>query len=136
MAYNVRNIDVLDLRRSTGIGVALPFNAAGVFKTVYKTKEQLKYNLINFLLTDRRERIFNPNFGANIRATLFEQIAEETVDDLDIIIRNGVAQYFPNVIITNLTIIPNPDQNSLKIQFSYTINNTGDSDNILIELNG
>jgi hypothetical protein len=49
MAYNLRNINVLDLRSSTGIGVALPFNAPGVFKTVYTTKEQLKYNIINFL---------------------------------------------------------------------------------------
>lgn len=136
MAYNLRNINVLDLRPSTGIGVALPFNAPGVFKTVYTTKEQLRYNLINFLLTDRRERIFNPGFGANIRASLFQQVSEETIDDLDTIIRNGIAQYFPNVIITSLNFIPEPDQNLLKIQFSYTINNTGDSDNILISVNG
>ncbi len=63
MAYNLTRRNVLDLRPSTGVGVALPFNnPRGVFKTVYTTKEQLKYNLINFLLTDKRERIFNPNF--------------------------------------------------------------------------
>lgn len=136
MAYNLRNINVLDLRPSTGIGVALPFNNPGVFRTVYTTKEQLKYNIINFLLTDKRERIFNANFGANIRASLFEQITEETREDLDQQIRTGIASYFPNVIITSLSFGGDPNKNLLTIQFSYTIANTGESDNILISLNG
>ena len=40
MAYNVRNINVLDLRPSTGIGVSLPFDNPAVFDTVYNTKDQ------------------------------------------------------------------------------------------------
>ena len=136
MAYNLRNINVLDLRPSTGIGVALPFNAPGVFRTVYTTKEQLKYNLINFLLTDRRERIFNANFGGNIRSKLFEQITDNTLDDLEQTIRIGVAQYFPNVTIVELTFDPRPDNNLIIIQFSYTVVNTGESDNITLSING
>jgi phage baseplate assembly protein W len=136
MAYNLKQINVLDLRPSTGVGVALPFNTPAVFQTVYTTKEQLKYNIINFLLTDKRERVFNPNFGANIRSKVFEQITADTVDSLDSQIRTGVNQYFPNVVITNLTFGGNPDENLLTIQFSYTISNTGESDNITISLNG
>jgi len=136
MAYNLRNINVLDLRPSTGIGVALPFNAPGVFRTVYTTREQLKYNIINFLLTDQRERIFSPNFGANIRSKVFEQITTETLDELDSLIRTGVQRYFPNVVITQLTFGGNPDENFLKIQFSFTINNTGESDIVTLSLNG
>jgi phage baseplate assembly protein W len=136
MAYNLKQINVLDLRSSTGVGVALPFNTPAVFQTVYTTKEQLRYNIINFLLTDKRERIFNPNFGASIRNKVFEQITSETIDSLDAQIRTGVQQYFSNVVITSLTFGGNPDQNLLTIQFSYTISNTGESDNITISLNG
>lgn len=136
MAYNLKQINVLDLRASTGVGVALPFNTPAVFQTVYTTKEQLKYNIINFLLTDKRERIFNPNFGANIKSQVFEQITQDTVDSLDVQIRAGINQYFPNVVIANLTFGGKPDQNLLTIQFSYTISNTGESDNIIISLNG
>lgn len=136
MAYGLRQINVLDLRSSTGIGVSLPFDAPGVFRTVYYTKDQIKYNIVNFLLTDKRERIFNANFGANIRANLFEQITEETLDKLDIQIRNGIATYFPNVVITNLSFGGDVNKNLLTVQFSYTIANTGESDNILISLNG
>ena len=136
MAYNVRNINVLDLRPSVGVGVALPFNTSAVFQTVYTTKEQLKFNIINFLLTDKRERIFNANFGANIRSKLFEQITANTTEDLDSQIRLGIQQYFPNVVITDLTFGGDPNQNLLTIQFSYIINNTGESDNVIINLNG
>jgi len=136
MAYNLKQINVLDLRSSTGVGVALPFNTPAVFRTVYTTKEQLKYNIINFLLTNKRERVFNPNFGASIRNKVFEQITTETIDSLDAQIRTGIQQYFSNVIITSLTFGSNPDQNLLTIQFSYTISNTGESDNITISLNG
>lgn len=134
MAYNLKQINVLDLRPSTGVGVALPFNTPAVFQTVYTTKEQLKYNIINFLLTDKRERIFNPSFGAGIRGQVFEQITGNTYDNLDLQIRSGIEQYFPNVVITALTFGGDPDQNQLTIQFSYTIKNTGESDNVIISL--
>jgi len=134
MAYNLKQINVLDLRPSTGVGVALPFSTPAVFQTVYSTKDQLKFNIINFLLTDQRERIFNPSFGANIRGQLFEQITSNTTDNLDLQIRSGIEQYFPNVTITELTFGGNPDENILTVKFSYTINNTGDSDNIVISL--
>jgi len=136
MAYNLRNINVLDLRPSTGIGVALPFNTPAVFQTVYTTKDQIKYNLINFLLTDKRERIFNPNFGAGIRQRLFEQITDTTADELEQQIRLGIEQYFPTVVISDLTIEPQPDQNLIQILFSYVISNTGESDNVILNLNG
>jgi len=136
MAYNLKQINVLDLRPSTGVGVALPFNTPAVFQTVYTTQEQLKYNIINFLLTNRRERIFNPNFGANIRNKVFEQISTETLDKLDTQIRAGINQYFPSVVITELTFGGSPDENLLTVQFSYTISNTGASDNIILSLNG
>lgn len=134
MAYNLKQINVLDLRASTGVGVALPFNTSAVFQTVYTTQEQLKYNMINYLLTNNRERIFNPSFGANIRQQVFEQITSETTDALDLQIRNGIEQYFPNVVITQLTFGGDINQNQLTIQFSYRIANTGQSDNITISL--
>jgi phage baseplate assembly protein W len=136
MAYNIRNINVLDLRKSTGIGVSLPFSNPAVFQTVYTTKDQIKYNLINFLLTDPRERIFNPIFGAGIRSKLFEQITDSTADDLDLLIRSGVERYFPNVVITQLVFGGNPNDNILTVNFSYTIKNTRESDNITLSIDG
>jgi hypothetical protein len=82
MAYGLKKISPLDLKPSTAIGVALPFSAENVFSSVYTTKDQTKYNIINFLLTDPRERVFNPTFGAGLRSRLFEQIDQQTFDEL------------------------------------------------------
>jgi len=136
MAYGLKNINVLDLRPSTGVGVQLPFSTPGVFQTVYTTKEQLKYNIINFLLTNPRERIFNSGFGAGIRQVLFQQITADTLDILENQIKTGITQYFPNVLITQLTFGGNLQENEIVINFSYLVNNTGQSDNIIINLNG
>jgi phage baseplate assembly protein W len=136
MAYGLRNINVLDLKPSVGVGVQLPFSTAGVFQTVYTTQEQLKYNIINYLLTNPRERIFNPSFGAGIREAVFQQLTTETLDILENKIRTGIAQHFPNVVIKKLTFGGNARENELIVNFSYLINNTGQTDNITLNLNG
>lgn len=134
MAYNLRNINVLDLRPSTGVGVALPFSNRTAFKTVYTTKEQLKYNIINFLLTGQGERIFNPAFGAGIRNRLFEQITDESNESLQLTIQSSVENYFPSVEIVDLRIIPDPDNSLVSVNFTYRIRQTGETDNILLNL--
>ena len=74
MAFGAKKIFPLDTKPSVGVGVALPFNAPGVFRTTYTTQESIKYNLINFFLTNQPERYLNPTFGGNLRKFVFEQI--------------------------------------------------------------
>jgi phage baseplate assembly protein W len=132
MAYQVRNINPLDLKPSTGIGVAIPFSAKSVFTTVYTTQEQLKYNIINYLLTDRGERVFAPNFGAGLRNLLFENISQDTIQSIQISIRSGLEINFPNINVTQLSVIPDIQAQLINISFSYEIVNTGMQDEINI----
>ena len=132
MAYQVRNINPLDLKPSTGIGVAIPFSAKSVFTTVYTTQEQLKYNIINYLLTGRKERVFVPNFGAGLRDLLFENITEESLQNIEITVRSGIEINFPNINITQLFITTDIDKHTININFSYEIINTGINDEINI----
>jgi len=134
MAYGLMQISPLDLRPSTGIGVKVPFSADIVFASVYTTKEQTKYNLINFLLTDRRERPFNPTFGAGLRSRLFEQITEVSMDDLKQSIISQVEANFQNVKISKIDIIGDPGRNSINIKFSYRLINTSDTDAVSIQI--
>jgi phage baseplate assembly protein W len=132
MAYQVRNINPLDLKPSIGIGVSIPFSTKSVFTTVYTTQEQLKYNIINYLLTGRKERVFNPNFGAGLRDLLFENITSRNIQDTELSIRSGLEINFPNINISELFIKPEPDNNTIVINFSYVIINTGIEDEINI----
>lgn len=135
MAYNARYIDPLDLKPSTAIGVSIPFSAPQVFTSVYTTQEQLKYNIINFLLTGRKERVFQPTFGAGLREQLFEQITPQTEAVIENTIRTGVEAYFPNVAITELRVAPIQDENTINIIFSYNIINTSQTDQIILNFN-
>lgn len=134
MAYNLRNINTLDLRPSTAVGVAIPFNSPSVFTSVYTTKEQIKYNIINFLLTNNRERIFNPTFGAGLRSRLFEQITPEANEALKASIRTSVEKYFPNILIQNLTILSDPDNSTISIKFSYRLIANNEEDVITLNV--
>jgi phage baseplate assembly protein W len=135
MAYGLKQISSLDLKPSTGIGVKVPFSSTSVFTTVYTTKEQTKYNIINFLLTDKRERPLNPTFGAGLRSKLFEQISESTMSELEESIISQVENNFPNIKVIQLSVEGDPDRNSIAIQFSYRIITTSETDtaNIVIQ---
>lgn len=134
MAYGLKQISPLDLKPSTGIGVSLPFNAENVFQSVYTTKDQIKYNIINYLLTDPRERLFNPTFGAGLRARLFEQIDSQTFDDIKQSIRTQIENQFPQVEVTTLDIIPSPDYNSVNIKFSYRLLRSNENDSVILTI--
>jgi hypothetical protein len=134
MAYGLKKISPLDLRPSTGIGVKLPFSAATAFTSVYSTKEQTRYNLINFLLTDKRERPFNPGFGAGLRSRLFEQISQSNLDDVKESIKSQIENNFPNVLISNLNVYGDPQIGSIIINFSYTLKTSRESDSVVLEI--
>lgn len=134
MAYGLKQISPLDLKPSTGIGVKIPFNAENVFQSVYTTKEQLKYNIINYLLTDPRERVFNPTFGAGLRARLFEQIDQVTFDEIKQSIRTQMENQFPQVEVTTLDIVPSPDYNSINIKFSYRLLRSNENDSVILTI--
>jgi hypothetical protein len=134
MAYNVRKISQLDLKPSTSIGVALPFNYSSVFKPVYTTKEQLKYNIINFMLTNKRERIFAPNFGAGLRSLVFSQITQGNLEEIKESIISKLESYFPSIDIIEFKLNGNTEFNQISIYFTYSIKNTGQDDSISVIL--
>ena len=135
MAYRPINISPLDLKPSTAIGVSIPFDDQSAFNSVYTTSEQLKYNIINYLLTDKRERLFNPGFGAGLRGELFEQMTSEALTTLEVRIKSELETYFPKIVVTELGIVPNFDNNYFTFTISYEIQNTGKSDQILLNFN-
>jgi len=135
MTYIVRNIDVLDIKPSTGIGVSVPFDGPTGINTTYTTKDTIKSNLLNFILTGKRERVFNPSFGSGVRELLFQPITEDIIDQIDNLIRGGVETYFPTVEIRELEVTLQPDSHSFNIYLNYSIINTNIEDELQINLN-
>ena len=132
MAFGAKKIYPIDTRPGTGVGVAIPFNAPGVFKITYTTREAIKTNLINFFLTNKNEIYLNPTFGGNLRAFIFQQINTGNLDSLKEDIQYQIGLYFPSVIIESLNIDSQPDINQINIILKYNIADTGLTDTLEI----
>ena len=132
MAFEVQRINPLDLQPRKAVGVSLPFSSKSVFNSTYTTKDALKTNLINFFLTDKRERFLNPNFGAGLRALIFEQMTLDTKEELLYVIKSGLSQWFPNLIVNSLQVSPSPDTNTVSVYLVYSIAQTNIADELVI----
>jgi phage baseplate assembly protein W len=133
MAYiRTSRVDPRDFQKNTAIGVSLPFNTGGVFNSVYSTKDQLKYNLINLILTSQGERIENPEFGTVLKTQLFNQITANSIPTIKNSIANSVAKYIPEISIKNIEVIPDEDANTLIVTINYEIMISGESDVVTI----
>lgn len=132
MAYRINKINPLDLQARKAIGVGIPFSTDQVFEQNYQTKDAIKNNIINFLLTGKDERFMNPNFGSNIRNLLFESINEASLDAISNTLREELQGNFPQILINNLAINPFEDRNTINIEFKYQLRFTNIADSISI----
>lgn len=135
MAY-VRStrVDPRDLQKNTAIGVKLPFNAPGVFYSTFSTKDQLKYNLINLLLTSKGERVYNPEFGTLLKAQLFNPMTQASFGDIEDSIIDSVQVYIPEIKINNVEFIQEGEygSNSLVVKIVYQILISGQTDTVTV----
>ena len=125
----------IDTQPARAVGVALPFNAPGVFTSNYTTSKQLNSNLINFFLTNSGERVLDPTYGANLRAVIFEQITEGNLDALKSKIEIDLTTNFPDVRLANLDILGNEDLNEIQVRITYTVVLSGETDTISLNFN-
>ena len=128
MAFEVKKINPLDRQPRKAVGVQLPFSGIAVFNQTYTTKDAIKTNLINFFLTGKGERYFNPTMGTGLRNLLFDNVTEEKRNEIDQNIRASLRQYFPAVIPTEIQTIADPDNNTVNFSMRYQINETGIDD--------
>ena len=133
MAFGVRRVYPNDLRPRVAIGVNLPFSSPGVFEPNYLTKDAIKNNLINFFLTNPGERIENPLFGAGLRNFIFSQIQTDNLDFIKEDVQTKINDNFNNISVEEINVFRIIDENTIKINITYSIPNTGINDTL--ELN-
>jgi len=112
-------VNPLDLQKNIAIGVSLPFK--GPFNSTYTTKDQIKSNLINLLLTSKGERVMNPNFGCDIKRQLFENITDETEQNIINSIIEAVNTFIPEIQLINVAVSPDADLNTINVTIDYKI---------------
>jgi len=93
---------------------------------IYKKKDAaaVKQSIKNLLLTDFYEKPFQPFYGANLRAMLFELADEDTEDEVEENIRNAINKYEPRAEILTITVNVLPDQNDMRVSVYFKIIST------------
>ena len=120
---SVREIDRND---DVYIGLEFPLdhNLTGFFRQSKTIPQQVKSNIKNLLLTSKGERVFQPDFGCDLRDLLFEQINSETLDGVDNSIRVALGTWLPYVNINDLIIVQdesNPNEITITLEYSTTL---------------
>jgi len=130
---DVTRVDPLDLQPNIAIGVSLPFNSPQVFNKTYSTKDQIKSNLINLLLTNKGERIMNPQFGADIKNILFEGMVDDLISTIRSNISNAVSIFIPQIILDNVNVDYDEDYHTINVSINYRLVISGTSDQITVQ---
>ena len=89
-----------------GISVKLPltYNSFdGPYTLNKKTKEAVRQNFKNLVLTAPGERVMDPQFGVGLRNFLFEQMNDPLFSRISERIRTQVQAYMPFVFVEHIT---------------------------------
>ena len=128
---NTYKLNPQDIGQPRGIGINVLFNNGNnVFNQTFTTKDQVKANLINYILTNKGERLFDPTFGGDLRSLLFDPTT--SFDSISTRLEAEIYAYVPNIVIINIAVNPYPDENLVNIVLDYSINNQ--QDNLVINL--
>ncbi len=86
--------------------------------------EAVKRSVRQLVLTNKYERPFQPFYGANLRAMLFELADDDTEDEVEENIRNAITKYEPRAEILTITVNVLPDQNDMRVSVYFKIIST------------
>lgn len=80
----------------------------------------------NLVLTDRGERLFQPEIGCDIRKMLFENITPDVIITAKQIITNVIESYEPRCNLIGVDVLASLDNNAIQIIITYNIINRQD----------
>jgi phage baseplate assembly protein W len=94
---------------------------------IRKTNENsVKQALKALVLTNLGERLYQPNIGGNITATLFEPMDNFAANDLRDAIRQTIFNNEPRVDQCRVIVAPNEARNEYDVTIEFTIHNRPD----------
>ena len=88
---------------------------------VKKENAAIKQAVLNILLTEKGERLYNSDFGSDVRSYLFEPLDYGTSAQIKLTIRSTIEEFEPRIRILNLDVWPNFNDNAFGVDMTYEI---------------
>lgn len=86
-------------------------------------EDAIKGSIRNILMTNFYERPFRPDFGANLRRYLFENITPVVLDSMKSEIILALEKWEPRAEIISVTVSALEDENSVNVSLIFTPKN-------------
>ena len=86
-----------------------------------KNENAIARSLKNIVFTLPGEKFFDPNFGSDISASLFENIDDISANVIVDEITSSIERYEPRVDLINVEAFPDFDNNSFDVLIVYNI---------------
>lgn len=106
-----------DLRKDMEIN---PITSDLALKT---DEESVKESLKNLILTNKGERLFQPNLGSDVVKSLFDTMTPASIKVLENSIRNTINNYEPRANVLNIEVLPYYDENMVKVNITFYVRN-------------
>ena len=88
----------------------------------------------NLIMTDRGERLFQPDIGCDIRGSLFENMTSNTALILKENIKTTIRTYEPRCDVKDVIVEANLDSNAISVQIIFSVINSNRDSSLSIDL--
>jgi uncharacterized protein len=128
------------MARESFINIRFPFldSEKGFFLDMtQQDKRAIKSDLMHLLLTNKGERLYQPEFGTDLKKYLFEPNIVTVQSNIREEIQKAIDLYIPNLKVDRLEVNPVDGQDHsviVKLEYTVTNNTFSESDFITIEL--
>lgn len=117
--------------------IATPFfiNSNTLDLVTETNEEAVKTSIRNIIFTDRGERFFNPIFGGNIRALLFEQMSPQTESLVRDYVEEAINNFEPRANLIDVIVTVLEEANAYAVTIVFSVINKSDPVTLEILLN-
>ena len=81
----------------------------------------VKSAIVSILKTNHNERMFQPEFGSNIRALLFEQMNPITEQRMKTEVENAIRNHEPRAEVLGITVTGQEEQNRYLVSILFNV---------------
>ena len=88
---------------------------------VSRDASAIKQSIVNLLMTNRGERVYQPDYGSDLRKFLFEPMDFATAAAIQNKILSTLSKFEPRIGVLSIEAVPNFDDNGFEVEMTYEI---------------
>ena len=86
-----------------------------------KNENAIARSVRNIIFTVPGEKVFDPDFGTDINASLFELLDETSATVIKDQIKYSLETYEPRILLLDVIVVPDFEDNGYDVEISYSI---------------